>query len=77
MVEVMKIMVTSFRKSHAHTATLTDPHPTAGHSQPIPPPETPGHTRASLGQSSGVTATFSWWAQGSVCALQESGSPVP
>ena len=77
MVEVMKIMVTSFRKSHAHTATLTDPNPTAGHRQPIPPPETPRHTWASLGQSYGVTATFSWWTQGSVCALQASVSPVP
>ena len=33
-VEVMKIMVTSFKKSHACTATLSAPSPAAGHSQP-------------------------------------------
>ena len=31
MVEVMKIMVTSFKKSHAHTATLSAPNPAVGH----------------------------------------------
>ena len=34
MVEVMKIMVTSFRRSHAHTATLSAPNPAAGQCQP-------------------------------------------
>ena len=34
MVEVMKIMVTSFRRSHAHTATLNVPNPAAGQCQP-------------------------------------------
>ena len=51
MVEVMKIMATSFKMSHAHTATLSAPNPVAGHRQPTPPPETPGHSQASLGQS--------------------------
>ena len=51
MVEVMKTMVTSFKMSHAHTATLSAPNPVAGHRQPTPPPETPGHSQASLGQS--------------------------
>ena len=51
MVETMKIMVTSFKRSHASTATLSDPNPAAGHHLPMPPPETPGHSRASLGQS--------------------------
>ena len=32
MVEVMKIMVTSFKRSHAHTAALSAPSPAAGHS---------------------------------------------
>ena len=50
MVEVMKIMVTSFKTSHAHTATLSAPNHAAGH-RPTPPPETPGHSQASLGQS--------------------------
>ena len=50
MVEVMKIMVTSFRRSHACTATLSARSPAAGHCQPLPPLETPGHSQASLGQ---------------------------
>ena len=51
MVEVMKIMVTSFKRSQAHTATPSTPNPAAGHCQPAPLLETPGHARASLGQS--------------------------
>ena len=51
MVEVMKIMVTSLKRSHACTATLSAPNPAAGHHQSTPPPETPGHSWASLGQS--------------------------
>ena len=43
-----KIMVTSFKRSHACTATLSAPNPAAGHHQPMPPLETPGHK--SLGQ---------------------------
>ena len=75
MVEVMKIMVTSFKRSHARTATLSAPNPAAGHHQPTPPPETPGHSQASLGQSlvgSLLLSPGSWCTQGSVCALQES-----
>ena len=51
MVEVMKIMLTSFKRSNACTVALSAPNPAAGHHQPTPPPETPGHSRASLGQS--------------------------
>ena len=51
MVEVMKIMVTSFKKSHADIATLSAPSRAAGHCQPTPPQEIPGHSRASLGQA--------------------------
>ena len=51
MVEVMKIMVTSFKRSHACTATFSAPNPAAGHHWPTPPLETPGHSQASLGQS--------------------------
>ena len=50
MVEVMKIMATSFKRSHAHTAALSAPNPEAGHHQPMPLMETPGHSWASLGQ---------------------------
>ena len=79
MVEVMKTMVTSFKRSCARTAALCAPNPAAGHHQPTPLPETPGHSQASLGQSlvgSLLLSPGSWCAQGSVCALQESVSPV-
>ena len=44
MVEIMKIMVTSFRRSHAGTTALSAPNPAAGHHWPTPPLETPGHS---------------------------------
>ena len=78
MVEVMKKMATSFKRSHAHTAALGAPDPAAGH-RPMPLPETPGHSRASLGQSlvgSLLLSPGSWFAQSFVCALKESVSPV-
>ena len=34
MVEIMKIMAISFKRSHAHTATLSAPNPVAGPCQP-------------------------------------------
>ena len=49
MEKVMKIMATSFKRSHACTATLTAPNPAAGHHGPKPPLETPGHSWSSLG----------------------------
>ena len=49
MVEVMKIMATSFKRSHARTASLSAPNPEVGHCQPTPLPETPGHSWTSLG----------------------------
>ena len=79
MVEVMKIMVTSFKRSHARTATFSAPNPAAGHWQHMPLPETPGHSWASLGQSlmgSLLLSSGSWCTQGSLCALQGSISPV-
>ena len=51
----------------------------AGHHRPTPPPETPGHSQASLGRSlvgSLLLSPGSWCTQGSACALQESVSPV-
>ena len=75
MVELMKIMVTSFRKSHAHTATLIDPNP---YSRP-PPTHTSTrdsqtHTGMSGTVSFVVTAPFSWVLVCTrfCCALQES-----
>ena len=38
MVEVLKIMATSFKRSHAHTATLSTPKPEIGHCWPTPLP---------------------------------------
>ena len=72
MMEVMKIMATSFKRSHAYTATLNATNPAAGHLQPTPPLETPGHSQASLGQSlvgSLLLSPRSWCTQGFVCAL--------
>ena len=79
MVEVMKIIATSFKRSHACTATLSTSNPAAGHCQPAPPLETPGHSQASLSQylvGSLLRFPGSWGTQGFVCALQESVSPV-
>ena len=78
-VEVMKIMVTSFKRSYAGNATLSGPNPAAGHHQTTLLPGTSGHSQASLGQSLVGSLLFSpgsWYAQGFVCALQESVSPV-
>ena len=63
MVGVMKIMATSFKRSPARTAELSAPDPAAGHHQPMPPLETPGHsqlTGKSGPVSCGVIAPFSW-----------------
>ena len=65
-------MVTSFKSSHAHTATLSVPDTAAGHCRPTPLPETPGHSWASLEQSLVGSLLLSpgfWCTQGSVCAL--------
>ena len=53
--------------------------PEAGHRRPTPLPETPGHTWACLDQffvGSLLLSPGSWCAQGFVCALQETVSPV-
>ena len=47
----MKVMVSSFKRPHACTASLSAPKPAAGPHRPTPPPETPGHSRASPGPS--------------------------
>ena len=75
----MKIMVTSSNRSHARTAAPSAPNPAAVHHWPTPSPQTPGHSQASLRQSlvrSLLLSPGSWCTQGSVCALQESVSPV-
>ena len=76
MVEVMKIMVTSFKRSHdalLHSVPQPRSRPPPTHAAP----ETPGHSQASLGWSPVGSLLLSpgfWCTQGSVCALQESVS---
>ena len=86
LVEAMKIMVTSLKRSHAWTAALSAPNPAAGHHPPTPPPETPGHPQASPGQSllGSLLLSPGSWCTGFCCALPESifqgcvssGSPI-
>ena len=78
MVLVMKITVTSLKRSHACTATHSS-NPAAGHHCLMPLPETPEHLRANLGQSLVrllLLSLVSWYAHVSVCAPQESVFPV-
>ena len=74
MVEVMKIMVTSFKRSRACTAILRDPNPAAGHHRPMPLLETPGHSQTNLGQSlvGSLLLSSGSWCTRFCCALQES-----
>ena len=48
MVEVMKIMVTSLKRSQVCTATVHAPNTAAGQHQPTPLRETPRHPQVSL-----------------------------
>ena len=48
MVEVVKIMATSVKRSHACTATLSAPNPAAGPHRQMPSLESPGHSQARL-----------------------------
>ena len=72
MVEVMKIMVTSLKRSHACTATVRALNPAVGHHQSMP--ETPRHQQASLGQSlvGSLLLSPGSWCTRFCCALQES-----
>ena len=66
-------MATFFKRSHALTATLSVPDPGAGHRQPMPLTETPGHSQASLDQSfvgSLLLSPGSWCAQGFHTSMQ-------
>ena len=79
MVEVVKIMATSFKRSHAGISALSASNPAAGCHRPAALSETPGHSQAGLGQSlvrSLLLSPGSWNARDSVCTLQESVSPV-
>ena len=73
MVEVMKILVISLKRSHACTATVRAPNPAGGHDWPTPLRETPGHSQASLGQSPVGSLLLSpgFWCTRFYCALQQ------
>ena len=78
-VGIMTVMVISFKRTFTYTVVFCAPDPTAGCCWPMPSPETPGHSQASLAQSLVGTLLLSpgsWCTQGFVCALQESVSPV-
>ena len=79
MTRVMAVTVTSFRRTPDSTVVSSAPDPTADHCQPTPPPETPGHSQASLAQSlvgTPLLSSSSWCTHGFVCALQGSLYPV-
>ena len=58
MVEVMKVMVTSIKRSHTSPATLSAPNPAADHYGPTPPGDAWVPTGKSGTVSCGVTAPF-------------------
>ena len=59
MVEVMKIMVTSLKRSHACTATLSAYEPEAGHQRRPPPTHTSaGDSWTLMGLSGSVSCGF-------------------
>ena len=75
----MKIMVTSFKRSHALTVALSVPKYAAVHHQPTLLLETPGYSHTSLDQSlvgSLLLSPVSWCPQDFVCALKVPVSPV-
>ena len=74
MVEGMKIIVISFKRSHVCTAILSFPSLGTSHHWPTPWLEMPEYVWASLGQSlvgSVLLSPGCWFTQGSVCAHQE------
>ena len=60
MVEVVKMLVTSFKGSHAGTATLSAPNPVTGHRQPSPLRDSWTLTGKSGSVSRGIAVPFSW-----------------
>ena len=72
--EVMKIRLTSFKRSHACTATPSAPNPEAGHRWPTPLLETSEHSQATLCHLLWGHCFFllGLGAQGPVCVLQVS-----
>ena len=76
-VEVMEVMWTSFERSHASNGAVSAPNPEASHHRPTPPPQSPGHSWACLGQSlvgSILLSSGSWCTAAFVFALLQSVS---
>ena len=78
MIGVMAVLATSFERTYASIVVCSAPDYAAGHCQPMPPPETPGQSQASLAQSLVGSLSFllGSGAHKVFCALQESVSPV-
>ena len=75
MADLMKITV--LQKVPCMHSCTECPQSCTTHHQPMPLPETPGHSQESLGQSllgSLLLSPGSWCTQGFVCAFQESVS---
>ena len=79
MVRIMVVIATSFKRIFARTVVFDVPDIAPVHCRHMRPPETPGLSQANLVQSFVKTLLLSpgsWCAQGFLCALQESVSPV-
>ena len=74
MVEVMKVMVTSFKRSYACATTLSALNPAADHHQHTSPLETPEHSQACLGHSlvGSLPLCLESWCTRFCSSLQES-----
>ena len=67
------VVAISFKRAYTRTVVFSAPDPMAGLCRLTPPPETPGHSQASLAQSLVGSLLLSLWsccAQGFICALQ-------
>ena len=51
MVGLITVIVNSFKRAYARNVVFSTPYTTAGHCQPMPLPETHGHSQDSLAQS--------------------------
>ena len=76
MVGVIAVMVTSFKGTYASTVVFSAPDPAAVHGQLTPPPETPGHSQASLVQSVVGSLFFSRCTSFCLCLQESVPSPV-
>ena len=69
-----RVMATSFKRTYASTVLFSAPDPAAGHCKPTPPPDTPGHSQASLAQSLVGPLLLSFGCWSILCFLMPSKS---